>query len=54
LPSSLMTGKKKIEFILCATTCDVHQVPLATNKATAGGIVEWLKEQNQCHGNKTR
>src|SRR5690554_2667667 len=24
--------------------CDVHQVPLATNLATAGAIMEWLEE----------
>ena len=25
--------------------CDVHSVPLATNKATASAVVEWLKTQ---------
>ena len=25
--------------------CDVHLVPLATNKATAAAVVEWLKRQ---------
>ena len=24
--------------------CDVHTVPLATNRATAEGIIEWLEE----------
>ncbi len=24
--------------------CDVHAVPLATNKATAAAVVEWLKQ----------
>ena len=26
--------------------CDVHLVPLATNKATAAAVVEWLKRQD--------
>lgn len=25
--------------------CDVHSVPLATNAATAEGIIEWLRER---------
>lgn len=26
--------------------CDVHSVPLATNVATAEGIIEWLKQRH--------
>ncbi len=25
--------------------CDVHAVPLATNRATAEGVIDWLKER---------
>jgi len=27
--------------------CDVHYIPLATNKSTAAAIVDWLKEQGK-------
>jgi methylglyoxal synthase len=25
--------------------CDVHAVPLATNRSTAEGVIAWLKER---------